>query len=416
MKRNILFTLLIVMTVGMQSYAQDSVRVMHYNILRYGLDCNVDIATKTTWLKNIFDFYKPDILTINEIGPEEAYANRIKLQALTYAPMDYADNNNTANSFLVNRLFYNTDKFELVRLELIPGNLRDVDVWTLRDKKRAAAGDTLELSCIAMHLKAGSSSSDQSRRATAANAVMSWIQAKGPDFKNYLVMGDFNIGGASEPAWRAFTFNGNTDINLQDPTGKRAGWGASTVEILTQAPTTSRGDCGVGGGLDDRFDAILTSQAVLNNTAQYGYIPGSYEALGNDGRTPYDQELDCQGNTSVPSSICGNLKQASDHLPVVLQLLAGYPTSISQTAWPQAHLFIAPFRQNENPYLNIDISNQRREVELVIVNMQGQAIWNTTIEPNQTEVMLPMNRFAHGVYAVRIQNKQGRQKTLKFSW
>lgn len=413
MKKNLLIVFLL-LCCGLGLFAQDTVKVMHYNILQYGNDCNVDIANKTTWLKNIMVHEKPDILTVNEIGKEEAYANRIKLQALTYAPMDYAPTNNTTNSFIINRQFYNTDKFEFVKLELIPGNLRDIDAVTLRDKRRAALGDTLELTCINMHLKAGSSSSDQSRRASAAASVMAWIDAQGPDFQNYLVMGDFNIGSAGEPAWRTFTFNTNTAINLQDPTGFRGGWGVSSPQILTQAPTPSRNDCGVGGSLDDRFDFILTSNAVQQHSGQIGYIPGSYEALGNDGRTPFNQEINCTGNTSVPSSICGNLKQVSDHLPIVLLLQFGYPTGISASEWRGTQLRLRNNGQGQNPVLEVSASEP---YSLELTNMKGQQLFVQEVQnPSQASIELPLAGHARGVYYVRVFNKKGQQKAMKFSW
>ncbi|MEZ4686111.1 MAG: T9SS type A sorting domain-containing protein [Bacteroidia bacterium] len=404
---------LLILAFGFILKGQDTIKVMHYNILRYGLDCNVDIAAKTTWLQNVLTHAKPDIFTVNEIGKEEAYANRIKLQALTYASMNYAPNTNQSNSTLVNRLFYNTDKFEFVQLRRIGGNIRDVDVVTLRHKPRAAAGDTLELHCIIAHLKAGSTTSDQNERQVAANSIMTWINNQGPTFRNYLLMGDFNVGGAAEPGWQAFTFNTNTDINLVDPTGYRNGWGSSNPQVLTQAPTSSRNDCGVGGGLDDRFDFILISRAISSHTHQIGYIPGSYEALGNDG-TVYNQEINCSGNGSVPSNICGNIKQISDHLPVVLQLMLGYPAGISDADWPGLELRLQHFPDYRNPQLNIINSGTQESFELCLFNVNGQLLFSDKIRRNTIEI--PMQSRATGLYVLRIQNEKGQQKTVKFVW
>ena len=166
--------------------------------------------------------------------------------------------------------------------------------------------------------------------------------------------------------------------------------------------------------MDDRFDFILTSKAVIQNTDRIGYIPGSYEALGNDGRTPYNTELNCSGNTSVPSSICGNLKQASDHLPIVMDLMFGYPVGISQLDWATATVEIRYGSNGDSPTLFLDQSADISDVNISLFSIQGKQIWTTSKSAQaQMNVVLPIDGMPSGMYLVRVQNEKGQQKTLK---
>lgn len=395
--------------------AQDTLKVMQYNLLRYGIDCTgIDIAQKTTWLKNVLDFYQPDILAVNEIGSDQAYANRVRIQALTYANMQYAPNTNQTGSDIVNRVFYHADKLEFVRLDRINGAVRDIDAVTLRDKPRAAIGDTLELVVLVAHFKAGSGTSDQNQRATAARNVMAWIDAQGPSLQNYIFAGDFNLGSANEDAWQTLAFNSNTAINFFDPTGRRNGWGASTPEVLTQAPTSSRNDCGVGGGLDDRFDFIITSPAIGARSARIGIEPGSYLPLGNDGRQIYNQEINCTGNQSVPSVVCGDIKRVSDHLPVTVKLLIDFPASIDPQSQFQQNFEIRYQGEEKRPSLYV--GNQQDVIsgplDIRLVDIQGKTLWHAFENPAENS-WIPLGAFPSGVYVLYIQDAKGRMARYK---
>lgn len=70
-----LFTI-VAMLIVFNVSAQDSVKVMQYNLLNFGNFTdyctinNNNPTRKTDWLKTIIDYYLPDVSTVNEISPD----------------------------------------------------------------------------------------------------------------------------------------------------------------------------------------------------------------------------------------------------------------------------------------------------------------------------------------------------------
>ena len=183
---------------------------------------------------------------------------------------------------------------------------------------RFRVSDTSFLYCIVAHLKAGNSGSDENLRSLAANSIMNWVENNAQG-ENVLLLGDLNLYNSSEPAFQTLVFNSIDSIRFYDPAGKQNGWaGSANAWVHTQSPRTSSQDCGSGGGMDDRFDMILGSKAVKDGLKGITYLPATYATFGNDGDS-YNQELTCDGSP-LPSSLCGTLKNMSDHLPVIVEL------------------------------------------------------------------------------------------------
>jgi hypothetical protein len=70
--------------------------------------------------------------------------------------------------------------------------------------------------------------------------------------------------------------------------------------------------------MDDRFDFILISDA-LQDGVDLSVINGSYEAFGNDGN---HFNADINDGPVIPQgqAIADALHEASDHLPVIMEL------------------------------------------------------------------------------------------------
>jgi len=66
--------------------AQDSLKVMQYNLLNFGnfTDyCSINInnpTSKTAWLKTIVDYYLPDVFSVNEISQDKFSGPKRRLQ------------------------------------------------------------------------------------------------------------------------------------------------------------------------------------------------------------------------------------------------------------------------------------------------------------------------------------------------
>ncbi|MEM7509711.1 MAG: hypothetical protein AAF388_02185, partial [Bacteroidota bacterium] len=73
--------------------AQRSLKIMHYNILRYGDNtCGPTLTQKDGWLSTILTAAQPDVLTVNELLPSEAFSNRIRGLGFTYTDqIDYGE-------------------------------------------------------------------------------------------------------------------------------------------------------------------------------------------------------------------------------------------------------------------------------------------------------------------------------------
>ncbi|MEZ4774236.1 MAG: T9SS type A sorting domain-containing protein [Bacteroidia bacterium] len=412
--------LILILLLSLQVQSQLRIRVMQYNLLSFGPPCtNVNISNKYNWLGTILEHYQPHIFTVNELGPNIAYANGIKALSFDYTNrISYADFTNNANSNFVNQLFYDHDIFAYTGVEVIGGFLRDMNVYHLYIKPTTVTPgvDTVFLDCIVAHYKAGDTPGDANTRAGMAQAVMNYISTKGKG-KNILVMGDFNLYSHNEAAFQTMVFNPDTSIRLLDPAGKQNGWNGSTHAIIhTQSPRQSSVDCGSGGGMDDRFDFILASPAIMGDTAGIGYVPGTYAALGNDGNS-YNQELLCSNTGSVPAAICAAMKQMSDHLPVVMQLEVAGVTGIEDHQLADFSFSVTP-QKNDNiirVYFSDDLSKpQTREISLT--NLFGQTLFTQTISPGVSQIAIPATSLASGLYVIRLKNSQNQSVVRKLLW
>ncbi len=70
--------------------------------------------------------------------------------------------------------------------------------------------------------------------------------------------------------------------------------------------------------MDDRFDMILFSQAVMDSGSIF-YVPGSFVNYGNDGNH-YNDSINKPPNTAVNQQIANALHYSSDHIPVIATL------------------------------------------------------------------------------------------------
>jgi hypothetical protein len=115
-----------------------------------------------------------------------------------------------------------------------------------------------------------------------------------------------------------------------DPLASIVNWHKNGTQALihTQSPHQDNNTPGspappgvVGGGMDDRFDFMLiNSELAAANTVGLSYVAGTYRSFGNDG-LHYDNDIN-----DTPLAPYGDaLHAASDHIPVVMELLIRVP-------------------------------------------------------------------------------------------
>lgn len=399
--------------------AQVTIRVMHYNLMQYGVsppDCTPPaLASRDVYLDSITRAIKPDIFTVNEMANDPVYASRIRTKSLKYATMQNAGYTNTKNSSIVNMLFYNPQKLGYKSVEVINGLVRDINVYTLYEKTTAANNDTTFLYCIVAHLKAGNTSSDANERASAATNVMNWLAAKGAG-KNVIYMGDCNLYSTSEAAYQTFIFNADTANRLYDPTGATTnGWSSSHKQWLTQCPRTSGGACFSGGGLDSRFDFMLFNKPVMTGINGVSYNPNSFKVIGNDG-TIYNADINCTNNKQVSKGVCQALYNMSDHLPIYGEVTFTKATAMEHNATLAAAVEIAG-----NPVADVLQGIIRCEepqpLRLSLWDMHGRKIADQSLPTAvENEFSVDMTALSTGIYFLKIENAQGKhliEKVMK---
>ncbi len=406
------------LTLGLSAQYTDNIRVMTYNLLQYGVTAGPNctpstVTSKNAWLNIILGYYKPDLLSVNELrwNGNNAYALNIKTNVLNNynAAMNITTAGNSVSSDIGNMLFYNNNKFGYLSHTAITGNVRDIDVYELYHKTATTAGDTTRLWVISCHLKAGNTSPDAAQRSNMATDIMAWIAAQ-PNIQNYIVMGDLNLYSNSEAAYQTF-LDANNPQRFYDPSGITTGWqGSSFKNIHTQCPSTSSANCFSGGGLDDRFDFILMSDAIKNNTAKISYKANSYRTFGNDG-VSYNTDLNCALTTSIPSTVCNALTLNSDHLPVIMELQIATTVATESAVLQGVELNILgnPVSGNDLTIQLVLAENSPETYRLFVIDMMGKEIMADNFSassPNMTQ-NIPISALSNGLYHLVLQAENG---------
>ncbi len=341
LKATILFFLLGTFTVA----AQDTLRMMQYNLLFYGYYTdfctpeNNNVDQKDEHLRTLLGHFHPHIFVVNEMGRGAHNVTRLRDNALNVNGVDYYEHatyTNSNNSWFANALYYDSRKFGLVH-ETVPNTLlRDINLYTLYYKSEdlALTGDTTFLTCIVAHLKAGQSASDQQTRTSMVNNVMSYLHNN--DYAgNILFMGDFNMKSSFEQAYQRMVAHSNPDIRFYDPIDVNGVWGNNPdmAPYHTQSPRTGSHPCFVTGGLDDRYDFILATQSIMQGLDGLQYVEDSYTTIGQDGNR-YNQSLISPPNYSQPQDVISALYNMSDHLPVMMDMVTVETTNTSGSFLP----------------------------------------------------------------------------------
>ena len=413
----------------MPTQAQDTITIMQYNLLEYGnynsgfaecFETNNNTQRKDECIRILKDYVQPDIITVCEFGATQALLtdfmkHNLNINGATYWKSDNIIN--YAGSNIINHIFYDSRKMELKRHVALRTNPRDTDVYELYLKtKSLAAGDTIKLICIEAHPKAGQGY-EASRRALMQKA-MDYVNQHYPN-DNVLIMGDFNMYGASESGYRLLTRTySNPDICFMDPLSAVGGvgeWSGNNqyTSFHTQSTRSYSEECFSGGGLDDRFDFILMADEIAFSYNHLRYVQGSYKAIGNDGHH-FNQSVDQGYNTAVPAEVAEALYDASDHLPVTMKIAVDVHLGVSENDQPRLQASIAP-----NPATNVAtvyFSNPKAgQVRFEILSLQGQVVMSEAeyFDEGKRQFELSLGDLAEGFYLLKIECESGCRETLK---
>ncbi len=397
---------------------KDTVTVMVYNLLFYGhytsfcTQQNNHVDDKDEYLRTIIAHTQPDIFAVNEMGTNPANADRLLnkvMNAEGRTEYERASYTNTANSSLVNMLFFNGEKFVLYDESVVTNIVRDINLYTLfyRDEDLETGSDTVFLHILVTHMKAGSSAADQQRRMQEAVAVMGYIEQMNIR-GNLLFMGDFNMNSSFEQAYQLITYHPNEDIRFYDPIDKPGVWwnNPGMAPYHTQSTRTGSHDCFVTGGMDDRYDLILASASIMQGLLGLHLVEGTYRAVGQDGQR-FNQSLITPENLSEPQEVIMALYHMSDHLPVKMKMTVSDPlnTSVS-TPDVSADLRVTLNRQTQK--LQLHLSETYTGISAAIITVYGKTLLNInkTALHGPGTIYMDISDVPPGVYVLRITAQQ----------
>ncbi len=416
-----IITILFILSLATYSLvAQDTLTVLQYNLLNYGnntdycTQSNNNINDKDAYIRTIIDYVKPDIFCVNEISKSPAIHQRLLDNSLNVAGVTYyrkSDFIKVADSYLVNMLYYNSEKLQLHSHTIAQSYIRDIDVYKLFYRSDdLPGGDTAFIICAVAHFKAGNTNNNRDKRTVMANNAMDYIADYEND-GNLLFMGDFNVYTSSETAYQLLLDYIVPEVNFFDPIDTPGSWNnnSSYSNVHTQSTHSDQNGCASYGGMDDRFDFVLISNNIKQGLKDIEYIDGSYIAIGQDGQH-FNKSINNPENNSAPSNVIEALYGNSDHLPISIKLKIDKTLGLSE----HEHTLFTEITFN-NPVaevleLNI-LAKDNASVKIEIMNMSGIVIISDErkIAKGQNKINYNLSRLSSGIYiAIFTDNENGK--------
>jgi len=330
MKKKRLGFLVVMLLTIINVSAQETFKVMFYNLLNYPLEDAV--PNREDDLEFILSDYQPDLFLVCELNNSTGADNVLGItrtainsnyEMATYVSNTSDDTTGDQND-LQNQLYYDSSKFILDEEIIVPTDLRDFNIYKLILNTVDQATNPVELYVVVCHLKASSGTVNALRRFDMAVELDNYLSTL-PSDTNVLLGGDLNIYTGTEPAFQLLLQDTN-NITFADPADRVGSWNNNPnfVDVFTQSTRTQSGLGGSTGGFDDRFDFILTSQNMLSS-ANITYVPDSYQVYGNNGLSACYNNAINSSACAVPGSdfsfeVRDALHNFSDHLPVTVSL------------------------------------------------------------------------------------------------
>jgi len=363
---------------------------------------------------------QPDIFTVNELTDNTSYHQVILDQVLnTNGVNKYrkAVSFNYADSYLVNMLYYNSEKLSLYAQDVVQAAVRDIDVYTLyyNSANLAQTHDTLFITCFVAHLKAGTGSANENKRAAMVSSAMTYIRTHDLP-ENMLFMGDFNVYSHDEQAYKNLIYDYNGTIYFHDPIDREGNWNnnSSYKDVHTQSTHSQNVGCFSSGGLDDRFDFIMSSGSLLQGNKKMQLLSNTYTALGNDGQHFNGNINDAPTNTSAPSAIIDALFRMSDHLPILAKIAVDASLGL-QEELSNISAIRFPNPSGNNLALQIQLK-EPSTIKIEIFDIYGRLAYSS-FEKTNTQFLEKDISLAHlsaNSYVLRITDAQGKSRSKKF--
>ncbi|MCX6272230.1 MAG: hypothetical protein NTU44_13630, partial [Bacteroidetes bacterium] len=355
---------------------------------------------------------QPDIFAVCEMIPGLANANHLLDSAINQAgPRTFARASvtNYSNGDMINMIYFDPSKLVLKSQDAVITDVRDINIYHfyLRTSDLGQSPDTIFLTAIISHLKAGSTGTDENRRAAMTLSLMNYLNAQNQP-GNMLVSGDFNFYTSSEQGYQNFLNYSNPSFRFYDPINRPGDWNSnpSFADIHTQSTHSGSNGCAASGGLDDRFDFILASASMMTGTLGMQCITSSYKAVGQDGQH-YNLSVNVPPiNFSTPQVVLDALYNMSDHLPVVMDMMVAKTLAVKE-------LHDDPFSISvQNPVKNQIpgwIKNPSGSLNVECLDAIGRQVFPpVTLQLSGNSFVIPFDNQKTGLYILRFFDTTGK--------
>ena len=294
----------------------EAVKIVSWNVLNFPGSTG---AAREAYFRMVINKLNPDVLVVQEMLSQTG-VNQFLSKVMNYTyPGRYAAAGFTNGPDTDNAMFYKKSTISYLARKQISTDLRDISVYVV--KIISGPGLNSQFRICSVHLKSGTASSDKVRREYEAKILRNYLNSLSST-SLFLVCGDFNSYSSSDPAFVELTESQtDNDGRCKDPINKLGSWHDNSlfVKYHSQSSRATAFGGGASGGLDDRFDLILVPHS-LSTVSKLVYKLGSYKAYGNDG-LHFNKSVNSGTNLTVGTVIANALYQASDHLPVVIELV-----------------------------------------------------------------------------------------------
>lgn len=294
-----------------------AVKVMTYNALNYP---GASGSVREPSFRTVFQAIHPDIVVMQEMQ-SQAGVNQFKTNVLDAVfPGEYLGGPFVNGPDTDNMIYYRAAACSLISHIEIGTALRNISRYQLRMAGYASsAADLYIYSC---HLKASTGAANEALREAEATIMRNNGNTL-PLGTRLIYAGDFNCQDSLEAGYKVLVDSqADNDGRCHDPINKGGQWNNNVALALyhTQSPINLANPYGgATGGMDDRFDFLLGSTALLSKEG-LSYVAGSYKTFGNDGLHCCNAAINDPPTIPEGAAMANALEDASDHLPVIMTL------------------------------------------------------------------------------------------------
>jgi len=334
-------------------FSQDTVRVMTYNLLNYPIDYN----DRNPYFQIIIENIQPDIVVVQEIytpsGVTIFLNNVLNTSNSEFSKGQFIDGQDTDNA-----IFYRNTIFNFISNKRIRTSLRDINEFKL---VHIPTNDTLLI--YSVHLKG---SQDYTQQRLSEVKALRQVTDQLPPGINFLVVGDFNIYSSSEPAYQALLDTSKPGYVL-DPINKPGNWhnNFNFAKIHTQSTR-------------------LTQLTDVNS--------GS--------------------NTAVSNEVADALYYASDHLPVVCDLIFETVSTLPESgkSLPDRYALYQNYPNPFNSVTQIEYSVPKLcQVSLKVYDITGKEVatlFNGMQAAGYHKVAFNADHLTSGIYFYQLKTNE----------